>query len=126
MFPPLSPPQHVYGFARHLMFAPPPPNIRTSHAFLVIPKSKIQQKPKNQKTKKNSPSPFLPPNQNQTRNRETDRWSAAYPPVKEVASGDVVHLWTVSGEPGRVPLAGVRSVSHTQRVTLARLDSSDI
>lgn len=31
-------------------------------------------------------------------------WSAAHPPVLEVDSGDVVRLWTVSGEPGGVPL----------------------
>ena len=30
--------------------------------------------------------------------------SAAHPPVLEVDSGDVVRLWTVSGEPGGVPL----------------------
>jgi hypothetical protein len=35
---------------------------------------------------------------------DAHRWSAAYPPVKEVASGDVVHLWTVSGEPSQVPM----------------------
>ena len=32
------------------------------------------------------------------------RWSARYPAVAEVNSGDVVHLWTVSGEPGGIPM----------------------
>ena len=31
-------------------------------------------------------------------------WSAAHPHVLEVDSGDVVRMWTVSGEPGGVPL----------------------
>ena len=32
------------------------------------------------------------------------RWSAEYPAVAVANSGDVVHLWTVSGEPGGIPL----------------------
>ena len=34
----------------------------------------------------------------------TTRWSAEYPAVAVANSGDVVHLWTVSGEPGGIPL----------------------
>ena len=58
------------------------------------------------------------------------RYSASLPPVQTVASGDVVHLYTVSGDPGNIPGKAVQvqvgHISLTPRVESARFELLEI
>ena len=52
-------------------------------------------------------------------------WSAEYPPVVEVASGDVVHLWTVSGKPAQIPMDKFDVPEELQAIWRAQCGAAD-
>ena len=53
------------------------------------------------------------------------RWSSTHAPVATVRSGDVVHLWTVSGEPGAIPLDAYDVPGELQDIWLAQCGARD-
>ena len=53
------------------------------------------------------------------------RWSSTHAPVATVRSGDVVHLWTVSGEPGAIPLDAHDVPRELQDIWLAQCGARD-